>query len=421
MNRHANRIEATLLRQPAMNGGVMPQYAGLGLANLMPTILQAYGAPLRNQLPLAGEIAANDLLQGAKRIVLLLIDGLGYQQLVRQLATNAGLSLGDHIRDGLIAPITTVAPSTTASALTTLNFGLTPQEHGILGVHLYLREFAIVAHMLRLGPLIGPWSFSDLGFDSGVLFPFETVYHRLAHKRIASHVLVRQPYGDSDLSEQFFRGAQLIPGTNSSDIFVKARKLLEGRPSRKQLIVVYWDLLDTIAHVYGTASAEYAAELSAIDFSLTAELLSRTFRDAVLIITADHGHINTSPEKTVVLNTYHELINHLSIPPTSEPRMPYLHVKDSRAEKVRAFFADHFSRQATVIGKEQAMEAGLFGLNTVYKETPHRLGDLIVLPKKNHTFLYPYLETGDEARLIGMHGGLSPEEMLVPFILLRLG
>ncbi len=81
---------------------LLPDYEGACITNVVPALLHL-GAPAPSWLP----AFASD----AERVVLLVIDGLGWNQLAsrRRLApTLAGLDGG---------AITTVAPSTTATAL----------------------------------------------------------------------------------------------------------------------------------------------------------------------------------------------------------------------------------------------------------------------------------------------------------------
>src|SRR5205085_2630768 len=98
----------------------LPDYGGGSLVNLIASIVKACGgrarhAPLKNF-----EVAE------ARNIVLLIVDGLGDRYL---MSRGAGGALASRRRGA----ITSVFPSTTASAITTSYTGCTPLEHGLTG------------------------------------------------------------------------------------------------------------------------------------------------------------------------------------------------------------------------------------------------------------------------------------------------
>ena len=97
---------------------VLPDYGGACVSNLVPALLEPSLDPAP-WLP--------DSVHEANQIVLLVIDGLGWDQLQerRHLAPTMAGMLGRRI--------TTVAPTTTATALTSISTGLTPGEHGVIG------------------------------------------------------------------------------------------------------------------------------------------------------------------------------------------------------------------------------------------------------------------------------------------------
>ena len=61
------------------------------------------------------------------QVVLLVLDGLGWEQLQDRTGQLPGA-----VDDGRV-PVTTVAPTTTATALSSIATGLTPAEHGLVG------------------------------------------------------------------------------------------------------------------------------------------------------------------------------------------------------------------------------------------------------------------------------------------------
>src|SRR5687768_17866014 len=112
-----------------------PDYAGGSLVNLIASVSGACGGS-RRHAPL--KALSDEQLAAARHIVLVLIDGLGDNYLMRRGA-------GGELARRRKAAITSVFPSTTASAITTSYTGCTPLEHGLTGWFTYFGEAGCVA------------------------------------------------------------------------------------------------------------------------------------------------------------------------------------------------------------------------------------------------------------------------------------
>jgi Uncharacterized proteins of the AP superfamily len=129
---------------------IRPDYEGGSIVNLMRSLGDACGAlPPLPYAPLRD--AKVSLGDTARHVVLLVADGLGYRYLQRHGA-------GGHLHNHLQARLTSVFPSTTASAVTTYLTGLAPQQHALTGWHMYFSELDAVAAVLPLRPR-GPGEF----------------------------------------------------------------------------------------------------------------------------------------------------------------------------------------------------------------------------------------------------------------------
>ena len=100
-----------------------PDYHGGSLVNLIASITAACGARPRHHTL---SLLPPERIAGASNIVFLLVDGLGYSYL-RELGR--GGALVEH----LTGSITSVFPSTTATAITSSFTGMMPQEHAMTG------------------------------------------------------------------------------------------------------------------------------------------------------------------------------------------------------------------------------------------------------------------------------------------------
>ncbi len=354
----------------------------------------------------------------AERVLLFILDGMGYLHLNRLLSELPDLLLHELIARGTMVPVTSVFPATTATALATLNTGLTPQEHGMLGYRLYLKETAAITNMLSLSVLGNKVSDSALeaGIDVKTFLNVPTLLEQLRPLGVESHVILSKHLASSGLSSLLYNGgAVMYPGVNLSDMLVTARQIL-NRASEKTFISMYWGATDTIAHVRGPWTDHFAAELRSVDASFARELYGRV-EDTLLIIASDHGFMPMTDDDYVDITDYPPLFNNLSLPPVGDTRSAYLFVRDGRKEQVRRFINEAFGDDILCLDSEEALEAGLFGTGKIRREVRDRIGDLIISSTGEKALYYPYK---DSTRLRGMHAGLTQQEMLVPFIVNRL-
>ena len=136
---------------PRAKDQVHPKYEGLSIANIPASICKWLDCPLPASKPLAKEISTN-LQETYQHIILVLVDGLGLNFLranhFDEIEGNPLTDWQSHLKDGLLVPLTSITPSTTSAALTTLNTGYLPVEHGILAYELFLKEFGLIANMI---------------------------------------------------------------------------------------------------------------------------------------------------------------------------------------------------------------------------------------------------------------------------------
>ena len=152
---------------PPDGGWVPPHYEGLSIANLPATIAALLGTDLPDALPpLPHELWA-DWLPGLRRVVLLVLDALGYRLLQGMQAAGEGRPFSNLEEAGRLIPLTSVVPSTTDAALISLRSGRPPAEHGWLAYEIYLRELGIAANAIQLRTAWGGPNdlLVDLGLD----------------------------------------------------------------------------------------------------------------------------------------------------------------------------------------------------------------------------------------------------------------
>lgn len=111
---------------------ILPDYDGHGLVNVPASVLAHFGAVGTSTPPLAAD-TIGDTLKGCKKVVVLLVDALGYLALSEQMKAERSLGFNELRKRGRFVPLTSVFPSTTAVTTTTLHTAMAPAGHGITG------------------------------------------------------------------------------------------------------------------------------------------------------------------------------------------------------------------------------------------------------------------------------------------------
>ena len=371
----------------------------------------------------------NTEVDGANKVVLFVLDGFGYDQFLRYHKEQKFLS--SLAKRSEVFPLTSIFPSQTTNALTTLNTGLTPQEHGLFEYYIYIKEVDRIVNTLRFEPL-GSRIRNELlekGYSPEILFNGTTIQTKLKEAGIKSFTHIYASYAYSHYSKLLFKDSTFIPSLKSSDLIVTLKKKLEKTPGPAYFFV-HLSNLDTISHEYGPKSYEYGAELSAISYLLNKELIQKidpqTAKETITLLTADHGGVNIVPEDTTYLNGFSGVINNLkkgksgnTILPTGSARDVFLHVKPDKLAGTQELLLNIIGNKAKIVETKQAINEGLFGHGKVGKEFVDRVGNLLILPYDKETVWFEHFKD-IKYNPIGQHGGLSPEEMIVPLAVTTL-
>jgi Type I phosphodiesterase / nucleotide pyrophosphatase len=364
---------------------VLPDYEGANLTGVVPALLRPPGTR-PGWLP--------EVLQAAEQVVLFVVDGLGWQQMSErpQLVPNLAAMAG--------GPITSVVPSTTATALTSLVVGAPPAAHGVVGYRVVVEGPTgdEVMNVLKWRTASGDArTFVDpLTFQ--VLDPF---------RGEPVPVVSRLEFAGTPFTETHQRGAEQVGWAQASGVGVEIRRLMdEGRP----LVYAYYDGVDRVAHVHGFG-AHYDAELVALD-RLVGDLLEATPAGAALAVTADHGQVDVG-RRAVPLDPAVAAEARMQ---SGEARFRWLHAADATpagVDRLAKLAADRYGDQAWVVTFDEMAEAGWMG-GPIPDAFRRRLGDVALIPFEP----VAYLESADasDAVLACRHGSLTEAEMLVPLV-----
>jgi hypothetical protein len=379
-----------------MTSPVLPAYGRRSLAEVLPALLTALGAP---------GPAPELVVEPVRAAALLLVDGLG-TELLRAHAADAPFLAG--LPDA--GPLTVGFPSSTSISLTSLGTGLPPGAHGIVGIS-FRADDGMLIDTLR-------WTSHGTGKHSDLrdrlppeeLQPMPTAFERAAAAGIDVTVVSQREFRGSGLTRAALRGGR-FRGTHAlGDLAAEVITAVTG-PGRR-LCYGYHSDLDTLGHVHRPGSLPWRLQLSQVD-RLAALIAEHLPSDAVLAVTGDHGMVSVDRIHDADTD---DTLRHGVLLLGGDPRSRHVYTRPGAAADVLAGWRSVLGEDAWVVSREQAIAEGWFG--PVAPHTADRIGDVVVAARGTAAVIRSEAEPVI-SRLPGQHGSLSAEEQLVPLLLAR--
>ena len=368
-----------------------PAYGSRSLGDLVPAAAHALGSPL-------GPAPTNLVLPDAASYVVFLIDGMGAQLLERYAHAAPYLS-------SLLAgstPATAGVPSTTTTSLTSLGTGLTPGAHGLVGFTTRIPGTSELLNALLWDHDIDPLEWQ----------PHPTAFTSLQAAGVRVTVVNKREFYGSGLTVAAHRGADYVGVDRVGERIAAVIEASKPSANQPALTYVYDGDLDWTGHRWGVASSEWLQQLAMIDHE--AEQLREALpADRRLVIVADHGMVDVGADSRIDVSTHDELRSGVAIV-GGEARFRHLYCSGGAVPDVISTWTEVLGERAEVMSRADAIARGWFG--PVDPSVLPRIGDVIVACRGDFAVLstdgFPY-----ESRLIGMHGSLTPDEMLIPVLI----
>jgi hypothetical protein len=363
---------------PLTAGAVLPALDSASVAGVLPALL---GARDDSWLP--------EMARTADAVVLFVLDGLGWHavqehaHLMPTLATMEG------------GAITTVAPSTTATALTSIATGLAPAQHGIVGYRMLVG--GDVLNVLR-------WSVNGAARAPD---PFDVQRHTAFLGREVP-VITRAEFRTSGFTQAHLRGGRFI-GWHTPTTLIEHTVACIERGER--LVYTYYPGVDTVAHEFGLHARVYRRELEATDL-LVSQLLDALPADVAVLVTSDHGQVHLEPESWIEIPELAPLTSAMA----GDGRFRHLYARKGAAAELLDTARTKYSDVAWVWSRRELLDRGVLG-DGATGSIPGRLGDVVLASREPVAFVDPTLP--NEANLRSGHGSLTPDEMLVPLVAAR--
>lgn len=375
---------------PVAEGFVSLDYGGRCLDGVLPAAAGALGL----QLPGAGAAQARFGIPSAERVCVVLVDGMGYQMLVER-AGHAPF-LRERLAAGQV--LTVGYPSTTAASLGLFGTGCAAGRTGLAGYTVRNPATGRLANLVswegagpprqwqREPPLLG------LIADQGVAV--------------------------TSVGPARFAGSGLTEATLSGGEYLSAERLADrvdatlGRLAGPGLVYLYWGQADKVGHHLGWQSPQWADALTEIDQEL-GRLARSLPPGCLMLITADHGMVDIDPGQLVDVAAVPALAADVELV-AGEPRAT--HVYTGAPQEVAARWREVLGSAAMVSLGSEAIDAGWFG--PVSSAVRPLIGDVVVTARGRAGVVDSRTQTPHSLELIGMHGSLTPGEMLVPLLVL---
>ena len=367
---------------------VEPAYGDRSLGDVVPAVGRALGVVPDGQGP------TGLVLPEAPAYVVFLVDGLGARLLERYSHVAPYLSSLRQAAAGATAGV----PSTTATSLTSLGTGLVPGAHGVVGFTSRIPGTDRLLNAL----------FWDKDVDPLEWQPHPTAFAGLRAAGVDVTVVNKREFAGSGLTVAAHRGADYVGADKVGERIAAAVTSSAQRPA---LTYLYDADLDWTGHRFGVASSQWLQQLAMIDAE--AEQLREALpRDVRLVVVADHGMVDSPEESRVDVDTTTELRDGLALF-GGEARFRQLYCQRGAVDDVVATWSGVLGDRATVLRRDEAVARGWFG--AVAPGVLPRIGDIVVACHGDHVVLSTE-EWGYEATLVGFHGSLTPEEMLIPVL-----
>jgi predicted AlkP superfamily pyrophosphatase or phosphodiesterase len=306
--------------------------------------------------------------------------------------------------------ITSVFPTTTASAITTFMTGQAPQQHGLTGWFTYMQELGAVTAVLPCQLRGSRESIVERGVDVASLYGHTPFFDLL---EVPSTVLAPDWIIDSPFNLAHSGRASRVGYNDLDGMLAELRKLI--RTPERGYIYAYWPEFDRLSHQFGNASEQVASHFEDLQGGLEQLMDDISASRTLVLISADHGFIDTDPQRVIDLRDHPQLTACLSLPLSGEPRVAYCYVRPRHEDSFLAYADDHFGTQLDE--SRELIARNAFGLGETHPQLAQRVGDYTLIMRDNYV-IKDWLAGEKPFHQIGVHGGLSEQELYVPLIVL---
>jgi len=338
-----------------------------------------------------------------KNVVFMIYDGMGISMMQDNLPKDSFLF------KNISTEITSVFPPTTVAACTSYYSGQSPFEHGWLGWALYFKDYDKQIEVFTDREYFTREPVGKVGI-ANTFMPFESIYtkiHRSTNGKTKTYSLYPEHIARPSSPET------VLSYSTFEDMLTKTAELCKKRGNK--FILAYNPQPDSISHKTGCKSQETKTILS--DMNRLTETFCNGLKDTLVIISADHGHIDIY--KDVFLNEIPELDACLLRPPSIEPRAASIFIKPGMDDLFAKLFDKYLGEDFLLFSKQRVLDMGLFGTGEGHIVFNSFVGDFIAAAIGNTLLRYSIPDGQEPVKFMSHHAGLTADEMYVPLIIIK--
>jgi predicted AlkP superfamily pyrophosphatase or phosphodiesterase len=330
--------------------------------------------------------------KAASSVTVIFVDGLGRHQILERSGHAPWLSAQNGYGYSMF-------PSTTVCGISSFATGAWPGEHGLVGHQAFDRELGLG------GNLLSGWG-AELDPDYWQQLP--TLSEKARERGVSVRVIGPGEYEHSGFTRATMRDVEYVVAEDIAERFAVATRL-SGQAG--WVSYLYIPELDQLAHRSGWQSAEWASLYEMVADEIKRFVMSSK---SAAVVTADHGLIDTEPERKVFLR---DALSDVGLTYfAGDTRASYLYGEGLETKDIERALTD-YRAALTVHSSAEVVSAGWLG--PVSAAAAARLPEVVLLARSNYTLFHEDFSKPRSVAMVAHHGGLSAAEIQVP--LMRFG
>lgn len=377
----------------AAAGLMLPDYGFKELGAVLPAALAAVGAAHAVRGRDAERDRQNLGLPTARHVVVVILDGLGHYQL------DSRRGHAPFLRSIVSDVVTAGYPTTTATSLSLFGTGQPAGQTGMTGYSARNPRTGELANLIS-------WEGADPPEEWQ---PMPSLLEEADRSGVTVTTLGKRAFAGSGLTHAALRGGLFVGAERLADRIDVAL----AATKTPGVSYCYWGEIDAAGHRHGWQSEEWVAALEDADREFR-RLAGSIRPDTLMVVTADHGMVDVTGAPRWDIGAEPQLARDVELV-AGEPRALHLHVREgcapAVAERWQAILGDH----GVAFTRADAASAGIFG--PISEVARPRIGDVVVAMAGRSTVVDSRTQSPKSMALIGVHGSLTPEELMVPLLM----
>jgi predicted AlkP superfamily pyrophosphatase or phosphodiesterase len=358
----------------------------------------------------------------AEKVIMIVADSVGVDQFQKfSCLKEAYRELGGF-------KLSSVFPTITSTALASIHLAAPPGVHGILGHKIYFKELGAVVDTLKMSTMAfrARDALVRVGIDVRALSYCSSPYDIVEQKGIEHVELLEDEIAGTGLSNMIYKRQAAHGFSNLIDAFSMAKSVLEREHGKKLILNLYTGMLDALSHKYGPSSEEYILGARFLEENirrLTMTVSDEVAQRTTLIFFSDHGQDLIDPQLNITFSKDEigELSKLLRAPMGKSGRVLHFYVKEGCEDQLRRSLQNKIATRGYIIKFEEAVKE-FVGETANLGASRLRLGDIVVVLKKSVNVEIQKEESQNdwEEPFLGSHGSTTFNEVVVPFVSVRL-